>query len=1074
MNKNFNKIVSMVLLLAMVLSVVVIVPVTAVELAPLTDEAFIVCRTIDEEGTPTDIALYESNQKVIFEIRAFNFALQPVAVAGFNYSLFADGSGKGAIETGFVAADPETGVAKVETTTMAQAGLFRLTANIADAEKNTISGYNTLPAGVLVDAQAITMNTSPIPAAELRQVWDKQLEMQVAPEILKITKLESKSTSAFDVYAIYIDSIGNPDDITRPDGLAEDAVGPQTGATHAFAHLSVPTGKPAGSLNLSINVQGYGVSAGYAATWNANTITLSLSAHSLEAIEETDVTDFKSYYTSWIQGGASYGFDKDGLTTNAALETCYFRNMLLRDVNGVLFALEAFGDTGATISEKYDDTAPRTMAKTELETLIESWKGLLKPEGERVVEITGGSQGGFQAIGVAAILDDVITVCKSQITWLADVTSNLDTSNIPCGFRPYPTKAEGEERSALEYVDSANMAQLITCKTEISPARMGDLTSPPTGIMAMYNNLTHGKAETDGPFSIKFVQGVSHGHSTFTSDSTVQKGIEDFINSYCTSTIEGALAPKIDSWSIENGVLTVNASGIIDATTGDALWEADPMFATVESIVLSEGIVSIGANAFDLEEAEVTIKLPSTVKAIADGAFGADADLTKYTIRSYNDTYAQEYAEKNGATFVTLGDISASTAYAYFVDGSVLNLTSTGDIAVLSADATLKSLAVKYAETIKTIEIEGKFAAIGSLEDVLKLFTRLENIKIDVQTTAVAEDATNIFAGAANLVSLGHVEFDATGAPIAGTGTYKKGEVNFDGLVNFSDTYGVLSGDRAVTSVIVPGTTIPAKAFENNVSLKTVYLLDISDKVQIAADAFVGTSGVKIIVAKEIAKFTVEDALAALGITNVTVALQEEESSFGDKTGAAGTNAKWKIKGSTLIISGIGAVTKLEGLTEDDKAGINNIVISDGITSISDGVIAGFTLEKVTLKSVVLPTANDGVFGVQSAEFVVYVTPDAQDVGETIYGYAVEIDGGTAGDLNGDGDINATDSVILAQVLANWDIEYNKSAADCNGDGDVNAMDSVLLAQYLANWDVELGVTAGGGDIEIPGGDLLD
>ena len=235
-----------------------------------------------------------------------------------------------------------------------------------------------------------------------------------------------------------------------------------------------------------------------------------------------------------------------------------------------------------------------------------------------------------------------------------------------------------------------------------------------------------------------------------------------------------------------------------------------------------------------------------------------------------------------------------------------------------------------------------------------------------------------------------------------------------------------------------------------------------------------GTSGVTLIVRDEIAQSVVEDTLAELDITNVTVSLTKVPTGFGDKTGAAGTDAKWKIKGSTLIITGTGAVTKLEGLTEDDKSEINNIVISDGITSISSGVIAGFTLDRVTLKSVVLPTAEDGVFGVQAAEFVVYVTPDAQNVGDTLYGYTVEIDGGTAGDLNGDGDINATDSVILAQVLVNWDVEYNKSAADCNGDGDVNAIDAVLLAQYLANWDVELGVTVGGGDIEIPGGDLLD
>ena len=47
--------------------------------------------------------------------------------------------------------------------------------------------------------------------------------------------------------------------------------------------------------------------------------------------------------------------------------------------------------------------------------------------------------------------------------------------------------------------------------------------------------------------------------------------------------------------------------------------------------------------------------------------------------------------------------------------------------------------------------------------------------------------------------------------------------------------------------------------------------------------------------------------------------------------------------------------------------------------------------------------------------------------------------------------------VLLAQHLAGWDVELDISAADCNGDGNVNAKDSVLLAQHLAVWDVTLG-----------------
>ncbi len=63
----------------------------------------------------------------------------------------------------------------------------------------------------------------------------------------------------------------------------------------------------------------------------------------------------------------------------------------------------------------------------------------------------------------------------------------------------------------------------------------------------------------------------------------------------------------------------------------------------------------------------------------------------------------------------------------------------------------------------------------------------------------------------------------------------------------------------------------------------------------------------------------------------------------------------------------------------------------------------------------------------------------------------------SAGDLNGDGKINATDSVILSQILAGWDITTAFDAADCDGDGKITVADSVLLAQHIAGWEVTLG-----------------
>ena len=61
------------------------------------------------------------------------------------------------------------------------------------------------------------------------------------------------------------------------------------------------------------------------------------------------------------------------------------------------------------------------------------------------------------------------------------------------------------------------------------------------------------------------------------------------------------------------------------------------------------------------------------------------------------------------------------------------------------------------------------------------------------------------------------------------------------------------------------------------------------------------------------------------------------------------------------------------------------------------------------------------------------------------------------GDVNSDGKVNGKDSILLAQYLAEWEVQINLNAADVNGDGRVNGKDSILLAQYLAEWDVTLG-----------------
>ena len=931
MRKVWKKIISSVLLSAMLMTSFVMLPVSAVELSPLPDATddytsgvFIAARTVDEAGNAVDPLSYNRGDTVIFELAAYNKELNRLAVDSFVYSLYDDAHGNTAYKEGFVEADPETGVGLVKVVAMDQPGMLRITADIGDSEGKLLRAYRTgysknmLQGAVIIDAVNVTtVNQEP---EDFDKFWEDSLALLPDAKLVGLKEIEGNS--GFKAYEVYVDCYG----------LTSDT---KTGDTFTAGYLTVPTGAAQKSLKIRAIYEGQGLSP-LTPTYTDGYITFRCLAHSVDlaalAAFVPETSSKSEYYREFLNlaeddksvwGEATYGMSP---TVNADKEKVYYRHMLLRDYQAVEFMTNYFSSEG--VASEYNGID------------ISSWKGLWNGKD---VMVSGGSQGGFQAIGTAALHPDV-TYLSASIPWLCDIGAGTTKapSGTLIGSSNRPAYAAG-----LDYVDSAFLAKRITCKTDID-AGLGDPTCPPAGVVAMYNNLTKGKSAKDGPYTMKLTQNMVHGWTVYSDKNT-----NAFLKTYSVGTIQGA--------------------------------------------------------------------------------FGTDA-------------------------------------YSYELDGSVLNIVSASNAAVLKADKALVAFATENAESIKTIEIEGKFDYITSLEPVLKKLNRLETIKIDVKTTVIGDGFTNALANAANLASVGHVEFDAMGTAIADTGTFKRGVVNLSGFDSICD--GILSGARTVKEVVLADANIPAKAFAKAVSLETVKVGTVT-AATVAADAFEGTSGVKIVVDDEASKTVVEAALAASSITNVTVTVGETTEVIGDKTGAAGATANWKIKGSTLILSGNGVVSKLEGLEEADKATINNIVISEGITAISNNVIVGFELDKVSLKGITLPVADDGVFGVQSAEFVIYVTPDAT-VGDTLYGYTVVVDGGTAGDLNGDGEINATDSVILAQILANWDIEYNVSAADCNGDGEVNAVDTVLLAQFIAGWDVQLGATASGGDVEIPGGDLLD
>lgn len=56
-------------------------------------------------------------------------------------------------------------------------------------------------------------------------------------------------------------------------------------------------------------------------------------------------------------------------------------------------------------------------------------------------------------------------------------------------------------------------------------------------------------------------------------------------------------------------------------------------------------------------------------------------------------------------------------------------------------------------------------------------------------------------------------------------------------------------------------------------------------------------------------------------------------------------------------------------------------------------------------------------------------------------------------DNDPEGVVDLSDVVVLAQVVAEWDVPCNEAALDVNGDSEVDLQDIVHLAQYVAGWE---------------------
>lgn len=264
--------------------------------------------------------------------------------------------------------------------------------------------------------------------ADYRKFWERARQELAAVPMKVLEKKLIHSTQYCNIYDIKIAAPGK-----RP----------------ASGYMTVPKDAAPKSMVVRFYFDGYGVNR-IEPIETRYSIAFVINAHGIENGKDN------AYYRELRRGELkNYAFKA---SENNSPDTCYFKNMILRDLRAVEYGMS-----------------------------LPEWNG-------KELEVNGGSQGGFQAMAMAALVPQV-TKCTIGVPWMCDAGGVL-VKRVR-GWRP-------NLLPGINYYDTVNFARYVKCPVVIS-AGLSDWTCPPSGVMVLYNNL-QGKKE------LKFLQGLNHGY----------------------------------------------------------------------------------------------------------------------------------------------------------------------------------------------------------------------------------------------------------------------------------------------------------------------------------------------------------------------------------------------------------------------------------------------------------------------------------------------------------------------------------------------------------------------------------
>lgn len=392
------------------------------------------------------------------------------------------------------------------------------------------------------------------------------------------------------------------------------------------------------------------------------------------------------------------------------------------------------------------------------------------------------------------------------------------------------------------------------------------------------------------------------------------------------------------TWTVADGVLTISGEGAIpDYTSGS---ETDWYYwrDNITSIVIEEGVTSIGQYAFDHLDEVVSVEIPASVDSLGYYAFNYCSSLSEiFWYGTQEFTLEEDYYSYNFKWYIFPNTPSVITVY--YKNGANLSLW-TGD--EYTTDSGFTTVLFDEVGDIRWTLNAGKLIVTGKGDTQFAYVEAWDNYRTAITTVEL----------------LG----------VAATVKDDKYVLSMDGETLYFSVN--------TNNVVIPDgvKTIGEKAFYK----LRVQTLTVTSKVQNIEDyAFYGGYLLTKVNAYPAAAPMLGDNVFDVATEKSGILYVEEEgadySSWAGyfkqvsvpeaKKGTFATDGTWNFSGSKLTIEGDAIPNCDAGATpwQNWLKSATEIVVGDGVTSIGENAFNGAVATKVTISSAV-ETVNDKAF----------------------------------------------------------------------------------------------------------------